>query len=241
MFVLAARSCVGQVSEDYSPLDTVAIAKEYYESGAYSRSITKLETALPYLAGNPLIEAHVILAFNYVMVGDKANAIEHFKSALTKNPDLQLDANGITPEITAVYEEARKEKAYESAGCSCFIPGIGQILKGDDNKGRAIIAASVITIAGTLISWSIADSKHSEYLSLGPDDMDQMDRAYDDYNRWLKITALSATAFLGIYIYSIVDAMLWRRPNSPKTNNVQTGILFKYDGEITQIGYAIGI
>jgi tetratricopeptide (TPR) repeat protein len=236
IFALASHSCLGQVRENYTPPDTLEIAKDYYLSGAYSRSITTLETLLPYLEGNPLIEAHVYLALNYVVVGDKASAIEHFKSALTWDPDLQLDAYGVTPDIMAVYDDARKEKAYESAGCSCFIPGIGQILKGDDRKGRAIIAASVITLAGTLISWSIADSKHTAYLSLGPEDIDKMDSTYDEYNRWRKITILSGAAFAGIYMYSIFDAVMSRKQTQP-----QTGVIFKYDGNNTQFGYAIGI
>lgn len=238
---LTSHFCLGQISTEYAPLDTMRAAREYYESGAYSRSITKLESALPFLEGNTLVEAHTLLAFNYVVVGDKANAIEHFKHALTKYPDLQLDAYGATPEIMAVFEEARKEKAYESAGCSCFIPGIGQILKGDDQKGRAILAASVITLGGTLISWSIADSKHSAYASLGPDDIDQMDSVYNDYNRWRKITIVSGVLFVGIYTYSIFDAMLWIKPSRRRTSNSRAGIILQYDGDNTKIGYAIGI
>ncbi|UCF71081.1 MAG: hypothetical protein JSW49_02055 [candidate division WOR-3 bacterium] len=241
VIALLSHLCLAQATDVHSPLDTLQIAKAHYASGAYSRSVTMLETALPYLSGNQLIEAHVFLAFDYVAIGDDASAIEHFKNALTKDPNLQLDGYAPTPDILTVFEDARKEKAYESAGCSCFIPGIGQIFKGDKSKGRVIIAASVLTLAGTLVSWSIADSKHTAYLSLGPDNLDQMDDVYNDYNRWRKITILSGAAFVGIYVYSIFDAMLSLKKTKTKTSNLQTGFHFKCDGNHTQIGYAIGI
>ena len=227
-------------ADEYSSTeDTIAMARDLYENGAYSRSIAALKTALSSSTNETLVQAYVLLAFNYVAVGDKAQAIEYFKSALTKNPDLQLDAYEPTEEMTAVYEKAVKEKAYESAGCSCFIPGIGQILKGEENKGRAIIAASFVTLAGTLISWSIADSRHSEYLSLGPDEIDLMDETYNDYNRWRKITFMSGAAFTAVYIYSIVDAMLSRKHLEPAAAERQTKMIIQYDGTKAILGYMI--
>ncbi len=237
--LLAVSTCLVWAEENYSAADTVAVARDLYDNGAYSRSIVALKSALVNSTEETLVQAYVLLAFNHVAIGDRTQAIEFFKSALIKNPDLQLDAYEPTDEITAVFEEAVKEKAYESAGCSCFIPGIGQILKGDENKGRAIIAASVVTLAGTLISWSIADSRHSEYLSLGPDEIDLMDETYDDYNRWRKITFLSGAAFMTVYVYSIVDAMLSRKHLEPSAADRKTGMIFEYDGNNTKLGYAV--
>ncbi|UCG29285.1 MAG: hypothetical protein JSV53_07100 [candidate division WOR-3 bacterium] len=238
-FIFLTNTGYGQIPQTATHEQILETAREHYENGAYAKAITQLETILPYLEDESAIEAHVLLAFNYVSIGDEASAIEHFKAALTKDPELQLDRYEITPKIAAVYEEATKEKAYESAGCSCFIPGIGQILKGDYAKGRAIIAASGVTLGGTLLAWSIADGKYSHYLSLGPDDYAQIEEAYDEYNRWRKITFLSAAAFTGVYIYSIIDAMIARQPSTPRDKERQSGIILKFDGEHTVIGYAI--
>lgn len=241
LLLLAVSTCLGWADDYYSAADTVAMARDLYDSGAYSRSIVALKSALPNSTEETLVQAYVLLAFNCVAVGDRTQAIEFFKRALIKNPDLQLDVYGPTEEITAVYEEAVKEKAYELAGCSCFIPGIGQILKGDENKGRAIIAASAVTLAGTLISWSIADSRHSEYLSLGPDEIALMDETYNDYNRWLKMTFLSGAAFMTVYVYSIVDAMLSRKHLEPAAAGRKTGMIFKCDGKNAILGYVVRI
>lgn len=212
-------------------------AREDCRNEAYASAIGQLETILPYLEGNALVEAHVLLAFNYVGIGDTTNAIEHFKDALTTEPKLQLERYGPSPEIITVYEHAKQERAHELAGCSCFIPGIGQILKGDDNNGRAIIAASAITLAGTLLSWSIADGKRTNYLSLGPEDLDRIDDAYDEYNRWRKITILSATVFVGIYVYSIVDAMAVKTGSKLPNAENEAGMILKFGGEQVNIGY----
>jgi tetratricopeptide (TPR) repeat protein len=227
----------GQTPE-YSPYgELLAVAKENYENGAYARAITQLETILPYLDGETMIDAHVLLAFNYVAIGDEASAIEHFKGALAKDPEFNLDEFETTPEIMATFKEAAQEQAYEYAGCSCFIPGIGQILKGDYTKGRAIIAASAITLAGTMISWSIADGKHSNYLSMGPDDLDKIEEAYDDYNRWRNITIVSAAAFLTVYVYSIADAMISRTSSRQKRVEERSGIKFRFENGSTGIAY----
>ncbi|MBE0433262.1 tetratricopeptide repeat protein [candidate division WOR-3 bacterium] len=217
-------------------------ARQHYENGAYVKSIAELETILPQLNGaengEAIIEIHVLLAFNYVAVGDEASAIEHYKKALAIEPKLQIDAYEPSPEVRAVFEEATKERAYESAGCSCLIPGSGQFMRGDDLKGGAIIAVSVTSLASTVISWSIADSKHNLYMSLGPDDIDMMEEVYEDYNHWRKMTILSGTVLLGVYVYSIIDATISKKPSLSKSTSRQTGLLLGYDGERARIGYA---
>ncbi len=232
-----ARMPYGQSTENSAHEQILAIAKEHYDNGAYAQAITQLETILPYLEGETIIDAHVLLAFNYVAVGDQASAIEHFKNALTLDPELDLDQYETTPEIMAVYKEAAQEQAYEYAGCSCFIPGIGQILKGDYAKGRAIIAASAVTLAGTMVSWSVADGKRSTYLSLGPDDLDEIEEAYNDYNRWRKITIVSAAAFLSVYVYSIIDAMISRTSSRRERVEERSGIKFRIENGSTGIVY----
>lgn len=237
IFALLTRVHYGQTHAQSSYEEVITSARANYENGSYAQAVTQLETILPYLEGRAALDAQILLAFNYVAIGDEMSAIEHFKVALTQDPELTLDEYETTPEIIAVFNEAAQEQAYEYAGCSCFIPGIGQILKGDYKKGRAIIATSAITLVGTMISWSVADGKRSNYLSIGPENLDKIEEAYDDYNRWRKITLISASAFLGVYVYSIVDAMISRSPAKKKKPEQPSGIEFRFEDGTTSIGY----
>ena len=229
---------LGDVDDRVNDLEA---AIEYYETNAYAKSIKVLDSILNECERYLKIEVNKYLAFNYVAIGDEAAAIKHFKKALSLNPELELDETAVSSEIIRVFEAARKELAHESGGCSCFIPGIGQFMKGEDNKGRAIIAASGLTLTAALITWAVSDSKHNHYLSLGPEDIAEMESAYNDYNRWRKVSLVAATAFVGIYIYGIFDAILSKKQTNNSGVENHTGFNIDSDGESFSISYKIGL
>lgn len=216
------------------------MAIDYYETRAYTKSIKALDSILHECETIYKLEVNKYLAFNYIAIGDEATAIAHFKRVLSLKPAFELTEEITSPDIHRVFEDAKKELAHESGGCSCFIPGFGQFMKGEDNKGRAIIAASGLTLTAAIVTYAIADSKHNHYLSLGPEDIDDMDRAYDDYNRWRKSSIITATAFVGIYVYSIFDAILSRKPNNAN-HNKKSGLNIDADGQSVEISYRIGL
>jgi tetratricopeptide (TPR) repeat protein len=216
----------------------VEIAKELYEQGMYLKSMKVLKDLLLTKKDGITVEAHIYLAFNYIAIGDKSKAVEQFKRALDIEPMLLLDAYKITPEIKTTFEEAKKERRFEFACCSCFIPGFGQMMKGEVTKGRVFIAASAITLAGTLISWAITASKRNHYLSLGFNETGEIARAYEDYDRWHKITIVSGATFLCIYIYGAIDAALAKASADDRRTANQGGIYLKPQRESISIGYS---
>jgi tetratricopeptide (TPR) repeat protein len=233
--------CSSQINQD-EPCDSVlSMGIDDYESGAYTKSIKALNSILNYCDKNSKIEVNKYLAFNYISIGDEVMAVQHFKKALSLDPDLQLDDITASSEINRVFEAAKRELAHESGGCSCFIPGIGQFMKGEDNKGRAIIAASGLTLTTAVITWAVADSKHNHYLSLGPEDIDDIDDAYNDYNRWRKTSIIAATTFVGIYVYSIFDAILSRKPPNNSHKKENAGLKIDSNGESISVSYRIGL
>ena len=114
-------------------------------------------------------------------------------------------------------------------------------MKGDEGKGKAIIAASALTFAGTVLSWLVMDNKHNYYLSLGPDDVYHMDQAYNDYNRWRKVTMFTAATFLGVYLYSYVDAMIVGKSAVRQDPSNSIGLYLDSNGESLCIGYKAGL
>jgi tetratricopeptide (TPR) repeat protein len=234
--------CFSQMAaEDGSILGSLETAIKYYQNEKYYKSINELRKILSDAKNDSIVTAHTYLAFNYTAIGDKADAIKHFKKALSLNPKLDLNLYVTTPRIRGTFDEARKERARESACCSCFFPGIGQIMKGDDGKGKAIIAASAFTLVGTALSWLVMENKHNYYLSLGPDDVGYMDQAYNDYDRWHKITIFGAATFLGVYVYSFVDAILVGKSAQRQDADNSIGLYLNADGESFCIGYTTGL
>ena len=233
--------CSSQMADNISSSESLEAAIEYYQNERYSKSINELISILRDSKKDSIVTVHIYLAFNYTAIGDRAEAIKHFKKALSINPKLDLDIYDTTEDIRITFNNARKERARESACCSCFFPGIGQMMKGDDGKGKAIIAASAFTLIGTALSWLVMENKHNYYLSLGPDKTSYMDQAYNDYNQWRKITILGAAAFLGVYFYSFVDAILVKTSAPRKEGSNSTGLHLDSDGESFCIGYKAGL
>lgn len=233
--------CISQMTEDESVLGSLETAIEYYQNEKYYKSINELKKILSDAKDDSIASVHTYLAFNYTAIGDKADAVKHFKRALSINPKLDLNMYVTTPRIRGTFDEARKERARESACCSCFFPGIGQIMKGDDGKGKAIIAASAFTLVGTALAWLVMENKHSYYLSLGPDDIGSMDQAYNDYDRWHKITTIGAVTFLGVYVYSFVDARLVGKSAQRQDADNSSGLYLNSDGESFCVGYTTGL
>ena len=239
--ICATHFCFSEANRTELCTDALEIAIDYYETRAYTKSIKALDSILHECDEISKFEVNKYLAFNYVAIGDEATAMTHFKKVLSLFPEFELTEDITSPDIHRVFEDARRELAHESGGCSCFIPGIGQFMKGEDNKGRAIIAASGFTLTTAIISWAIADGKHNYYLSLGPEDIDDIESAYNDYNRWRKTSIISASAFVGIYIYSIFDAILSRKQNHDNGKNDNTGFKIDSNVESIKISYKIGL
>ena len=154
----------------------------------------------------------------YVPIGDKESSKDHFKRVFRICPKYSPNPDTMLPEVIEILRRAKAERAHEAAMCSCFIPGMGQMIKGDDTKGRIILVAGTATFATTLASWIITLDKRYDYLALGPSETEKMDNAYNTYNTWQRTSIVSSVLFLGIYFYSIYDAMF---TNTSISRNIQ--------------------
>ncbi|MEO0215818.1 MAG: hypothetical protein ABIL14_02240 [candidate division WOR-3 bacterium] len=215
-------------------------AQQDYEKGEYTKVISTLEGELNQFKGDDRVVAHKYLGLSYLALGDNASAKDHFKLLLKMNPKFLFDTTIIKgPGIVKAINEARKEIAREAAFCSCFIPGSGQMIKGEDMKGRIIMLGSGISLAGALYLWTITNNKHEQYLSLGPDDQERMDEYYDVYNRWYHRALLGSTLFIGIYLYNFIDAMFANTEVRIASNCNNCRIYCTTDNEKIQFGCGI--
>ncbi len=180
----------------------------HYQQGEWAKTIMILEDALPRFDNEDRIDAHKYLGMSYARLNDNISSKEHFKTLLKLNPKFTLKSEDADLSIIGIINEAKKEIAYESAFCSCFIPGIGQMIKGEDKKGKLIMLGSGLSLASSVLLWLETEDRHNDYLSLGPDSIQYMDEYYNNYNKYYRISLCSSGVFLGIYLFGILDAML---------------------------------
>ncbi|MEO0123485.1 MAG: hypothetical protein ABIL69_05710 [candidate division WOR-3 bacterium] len=182
-------------------------AKDCYQKENYVGTIKTLEVVLPNLSKIEKLDAHKYLALSYAKINDKISAKEHFKILLKLNPKFKLNKDDADSSVIAIINDAKKEIAQESAMCSCFIPGTGQLIKGEDKKGKLIMLGASLSLASSIYLWMETENKKNEYLELGPDSVEYMDEFYNTYNRSYHIFLLSSSVFAGFYLYSILDAL----------------------------------
>lgn len=206
LFVFFTSAIAQNTNDDLSKkvIEQVAV---YYAGGEYRAVINSLEYTLPQLNESAKPEAHKYLALSYAALGNIPTAREHFRTALSLNAKMILDTAMVSPDIMELVWQVKKDISREGAMCSCFIPGWGQMAKGETRKGCIVLGGSVATVVTSVLLWFIAEDRHDDYLALGYDDQARMDSYYHAYDRWYKAALLSSTVFAGIYVYGFYDAL----------------------------------
>ncbi|MCX7995757.1 MAG: tetratricopeptide repeat protein [candidate division WOR-3 bacterium] len=199
--------------------DLLDKAKTSYEQKEYADVIKTLENILPQIDKSNMVEVHKYLGFSYARLNDKISAREHFKTLLKLNPHFTLNAQDADSSIIIIINEAKKEIAQESGMCSCFIPGAGQLIKGEDKKGKLIMLGSSLSLISSVLLWIETMNKQQNYLGIGPDSVEYMDEYYSEYNKWFRISVFGSTLFAGIYFYSIFDAIFANTTVKVESNN----------------------
>ncbi len=241
MCILMVAFCTADGLSQDSPDIVLLDAMGDYYNGEYSKAIKLLEDALENYEDGNRLTAHKFLAFCYIAIGVNLQALVHFKKVLSIDSDFELDSLAVTSAIYTVFREAKRERAQEGACCSCFIPGYGQFMKGEDVKGKVICATSGITLVATLLLWFRTDHEHTEYLSLGPDERDRIEDAYQSYNRWYRISLAGTTLFAAMYLYSIFDAFPFGSSTTKSSSGSGFGFNLHEDSETIKIGFRISL
>ncbi len=227
------------ISNQNIPDDSIKIllknAKSSYEEENYIETIVKFKWLIPYLKRCDKAPAYEYLAYSYVKLGDEENAIETFKELLSISPEYEPVEDSVSTDIIEVFQRARKERAHEAGACSCFIPGMGQLLKGEDKKGKIIIFTAGTSFISSIILWFITLNHRDEYLAVEPNNIEEMNQKYKTYKYWFNGALASSAIFLGTYIYSIYDA--WSSRTSIKRKKSRVGIEFNAKMNKTYLGF----
>ncbi len=190
-----------------------------------------------------LLTIHEYLAFINFTKKNYENAKNHFRSALTLNPDLTLSPRIASPKIIDFFNEVKQQtitnnvsdgfiryvyvpdRRFNAAYRSALLPGWGQNYKGEHLKGRVLLSLWTANIVGILFFHYKQAQAHQDYLDETA--INRIESKYNTYNRYFKTrNALLLSASL-IWIYSYLDALITKEKlPTQQTNGIKVSGLF---------------
>ena len=221
--------------------DRAAVVEEIrstYEQLDYGGAETKARRALATYTDftvEQLVEIHTLLGLVTFTLNKPEEARRQFEAALSLREDLELDPLFTSPKILTFFEEvksaweARQSGSVEPVGTiqyvqledlragaamrSLILPGWGQHYKGETKKGWILMGLWGATASGTVAAHLFRQRALDRYNDTTEPGL--FDRRFNTLNTWHKVRNNLALATLGIWIYSYVDALLFRAPFNP--------------------------
>lgn len=205
-----------------------------YDDAEFAASASLLESAVAVDAMiSPVLAAklHAHLAFNYVAMRRSKEAQQAFRTALMFDPTLDIgDESVIAPKIRreflAVQDDALKDyRARVRRNTllrSLFLPGWGQIYRGERWKGYAFMTAEFAMVTGTVLSLISYNHARSAYEGFDSDDALSIylkNNSIEDVSNELQVRfhryeskSRQANAFIGLAIgvwsVNLIDALI---------------------------------
>jgi hypothetical protein len=167
-------------------------------------------------------------------------ALKNFANILEINPDYRLDPVKNSPKILAFFEEIRrqtmvnraniemptivsqessakyvnldsiKQASQKRMALSVFVPGSGQIMRGEKTKGWLLLGGNIALLGGFLYFNFEANRLEDEYLKASnPEDITA---TYDDYNQAYQNRNIALTGFLLLWLYTQIDFVYLSQP-----------------------------
>jgi hypothetical protein len=198
-----------------TPIDSL------YSSGNYEAVVEQapLFLASPALGPDDSIAVNLLYASALVALGRTGEASTVFRGLLARQPDLVLAPERFSPKIRGVFEQVRAESPLapatptktdtvylrRRAPLSALVPGFDQIRNRQPVKGWAMLGAGALAVAGAGLSHALYNRSRGDYVSATePNDISSR---YATANAWYKTRAVAVGSALGIWLYSLIDAL----------------------------------
>lgn len=204
--------------------------REAFQNLNYDRAEQLADSILSRYDGflrDELIETHVTLALIQYAQNRQREAELQFVSALSLNPELELDPMLVSPKVRTFFEdiketrqlrmaegEERVEPRYifvrdprpAAAVRSMIVPGWGQFYKEEPVKGYVFAGAWVGTAGASFIAHIRRQDAATAYRQ-ATDPTEIMDR-YQTYNRTHKFRNAMLVTSAAVWLVSYVDALV---------------------------------
>lgn len=197
----------------------------YYDDGNYQEVIKILNEVITNstISLNEEINARTYLAFSYVAIDNRAEAKRQFILILKKKKLFSLNPEFVSPKIIEVYKEAERmvkkptrEKIIKirkppptTTEClvkSALLPGWGQITKREEKKGKLLIGAFSVSIAGLALSHLAYLSARNNYMNAVT--TSDIEYQYSRYNFTYKTRYAMMEITLFVWFYGLTDILL---------------------------------
>jgi hypothetical protein len=205
-------------------IGSLASLESLYQGSCYD-SVVQLAPA--YLADSTSsrsdsIRVFELWAFAQVATGRNEVAALTFQRLLTLQPDLQLDAETVSPKIRSVFDQVKQEMRSSTkpvpplqhdtvllrphVPLSVLIPGLYQVQQRRKTKGYALLFSGAISLAGLVASEVAYERAHNQYLNTTQPSM--IPARYNTANNWFR----TRTVFVGtttlIWLCGLIDGLL---------------------------------
>lgn len=182
-----------------------------------------MTTAEAYAPGE-LVQIHLLLGYIEFTQKQNAGARQHFESALSLQPGLELDSLLVSPRIVRFFEQVKneyrvgiasgepavkyivvKDQRLAALRRSLVLPGWGQRHLQRPRSGWIYTIGFLTALGAGLSLHLLQDQAHDRYLAaLTPE---EIAREYDAYNQRYRLRNAALAAAAGIYAVNIFDLM----------------------------------
>ncbi|MFQ5709400.1 MAG: hypothetical protein ACE5HO_18230 [bacterium] len=192
-----------------------------------------------------LTEVHKILGIIYFSQNKVEAARQQFENALSLTPDFELDRLFVSPKIVAFFTQVKKQfRAEKDLGGpskaqvryvliedsrpaatlrSMFLPGWGQLYKGDKTKGRILMALWGVGVAGSIIAHVARQNAEDRYLA--ETNPARIESRFNTFSRLHKLRNNLLLFSAGVWVFSYLDAILRGKPQHVTASQSNQSIL----------------
>lgn len=219
-----AAQPTGDINELVEQIELAYENLEYHTAESLARQVLR---EFEGLSPDQLVRVHTTLALVLFVKGEEFEAAEQFRSALSINPDLELDPVLVSPGTLEFFEEVKQLSARqppatdESTGevryvmvedvrpgatlRSVILPGWGQQHKGENTKGWVITGAWAATLAASTYAHFQRQDAREAYLNETNPDLVEV--RYESYNNWHTLRGGLLIGAAAVWAYAAIDAL----------------------------------